>query len=141
MILEDLQFPQDYTEKSPNGYGLLFIDAFEPADSSLTFTVRDAYTGQVAIDRNNKPLVDLSGTVIELWDLDATNYPVLDLEVTFNSGTNRMSTPIFYGYSFGTEFGLTFNDLDRHRRLSVSDGEFDYVHDKGLDLYLSLIHI
>ena len=137
MVIENLQPPQIYDEKSPNGYGLLFLDSFEPADSELTFAVRDAITGQIATDENGIAFENLRGPVIELWDLDATTYPYIDVEVNFDSGNDQISTPIFYGYTFGTEMGLTFNDLDRVRGLSLSDGEFDYVHDKGIDIYIN----
>ena len=136
MIIENLQAPQDYDEKTPNGYGLLFVDTFEPADSSLSYTIRDAVTGVVAEDSLGYRFENLQGSVIELWGLDADSYPYIDIEVTFSSGSNQISTPIFYGYTMGTEMGLTFNDLTRFRGLSVSDGEFDYVHDSGLEIKL-----
>ena len=137
MVIENLQSEQNYDDKSPNGYGLLFLDYFEPADSQLTFTIRDAITGQVANDGNGNDFEDLRGPVIELWDLDATTYPYIDLEVNFDSGSNQISTPIFYGYTFGTEMGLTFNDLKRVRGLPVNDGQFDYVHEDGLTIFLN----
>lgn len=137
MVLENLIAPQTYDQKSPNGYGLLFLDTFEPADSSLTYTIRDAVTGQVAQNPDGDLFDGLTGSLIELWDLDASAYPYIDIEVKFDSGTDRISTPIFYGYSFGTEMGITFNDLTRHRKLAVTDGEFDYVHDKGFDMHIN----
>ena len=137
MVIENLQSEQNYDDKSPNGYGLLFLDYFEPADSELTFTIRDAITGQIATDGNGNDFKDMRGPVIELWDLDATAYPYIDLEVNFNSGSNQLSTPIFYGYSFGTEMGLTFNDLKRVRGLDVDDGTFDYVHENGITIYIN----
>ena len=136
MVIENLQFPQTYNDKSPNGYGLLFLDTFEPADSSLSYTFRDAISGQVATDQDGNPFQGLTGQVIELWDLDATDYPYIDLEVRFNSGNDQISTPVFFGYSFGTEFGITFNDVSRHRGLDIDDGEFDYVHDKGYEMHI-----
>ena len=136
MVIENLQFSQSYQEKTPEGYGLLFIDAFEPADSSLSLTIRDAVTGQIALDDNGNSFDGLRGSVIELWDLDASVYPYIDVEVNFNSGNNQVSTPVFYGYMFGTEFGLTFNDLDRVRGLDVSDGELNYVHEDLYEMYI-----
>ena len=137
MVIENLQAPQNYEEKSPNGYGLLFLDAFEPANSELRYTIRDAVTGQIATDGNGNQFQDLTGPVIELWDLDATNYPYIDIEVNFDSGSEQISSPIFYGYSFGTEMGITFNDKAELRDISVVDGEFNYVHDKGFDIYMN----
>ena len=137
MVIENLQSTTNYDEKSPNGYGLLFLDTFEPADSKLTYTIRDAITGLITTDDDGNAFEDLRGPVIELWDLDATVYPYIDLEVNFDSGNEQISTPIFYGYTFGTEMGLTFNDLNRVRDLSVSDGEFDYIHDKGIEIYIN----
>ena len=137
MVIENLQAPQNYEEKSPNGYGLLFLDAFEPANSELRYTIRDAVTGQIADDGNGNQFQDLTGPVIELWDLDATNYPYIDIEVNFDSGSEQISSPIFYGYSFGTEMGITFNDKAELRDISVVDGEFNYVHDKGFDIYMN----
>ena len=98
MVIENLQAPQNYEEKSPNGYGLLFLDAFEPANSELRYTIRDAVTGQIADDGNGNQFQDLTGPVIELWDLDATNYPYIDIEVNFDSGSNKFHLR----YSTGT---------------------------------------
>ena len=95
MVIENLQSEQNYDDKSPNGYGLLFLDYFEPADSQLTFTIRDAITGQVANDGNGNDFEDLRGPVIELWDLDATTYPYIDLEVNFDSAVTRYLLPYF----------------------------------------------
>ena len=33
--------------------------------------------------------------------------------------------------------GLTFNDLKRVRGLPVNDGQFDYVHEDGLTIFLN----
>ena len=137
MVIENLQSTTNYDEKSPNGYGLLFLDTFEPADSKLTYTIRDAITGQITTDDDGNTFEDLRGPVVELWDLDATKYPYFDLEVNFDAGNEQISSPIFYGYTFGTEMALTFNDLNRVRGLSVSDGEFDYIHDKGIENYIN----
>ena len=98
MVIENLQSPQNYEEKSPNGYGLLFLDAFEPADSELRYTIRDAVTGQIADDGNGNQFQDLTGPVIELWDLDATNYPYIDMEVNFDSARTNFDLR----YSTGT---------------------------------------
>ena len=77
------------------------------------------------------------GSVLELWDIDVFDYPYIDVEIKFDSGSEQISTPIFYGYSFGTEFGLTFNDLRMVTGLDVcNDGVLDYVHDNGLDIYI-----
>ncbi|MEC7255168.1 MAG: hypothetical protein VXV76_01005 [Candidatus Thermoplasmatota archaeon] len=137
MIINNIQPPQDYDEKSPNGYGLLFTDSFEPGDSKLSYTIRDTYTNQIVLDKYGNSLENLNGPVLELWDIDVFNYPIINLQVNFESGSEQISTPVFYGYSFGTELGFTFNDLDRHRRMSVTDGVLDYVHDKGVDLFIN----
>ena len=51
MIIQDIISPQMFMMKNhPDGYGLLFLDAFEPADSELTYTIRNATTGQIAVD-------------------------------------------------------------------------------------------
>ena len=33
--------------------------------------------------------------------------------------------------------GITFNDKAELRDISVVDGEFNYVHDKGFDIYMN----
>ena len=70
-----------------------------------------------------------------MWDLSASVYPLINIEIEFSSGINQLSTPIFYGYNFGTELALP-SDMNKHRRLDVSDGVFDYKYDTGYDMYL-----
>ena len=87
---------------------MLFLDAFEPGESELTYTIRNATTGQIAVDSKGNALEGLTGNLIELWDLSASIYPFINLEVKFSSGYNQISTPTFYGYNFGNELGLHF---------------------------------
>ena len=137
MVIENLQSTTNYDEKSPNGYGLLFLDTFEPADSRLTYTIRNAITGLITTDDDGNAFEDLTRSSYRTMGFRCNKYPYIDLEVNFDSGNEQISTPIFYGYTFGTEMGLTFNDLKRVRDLSVSDGEFDYIHDKGIEIYIN----
>jgi len=126
MVIKNIQHPQLYEEKSPNGYGLLFLDTFEPADSRLLITIEDSITGITVTSKDGKLLENLRGPVIELWGIDADTHPIIDLKLVFDSGQRGVSTPIFYGYMFGTEYGLTFNDLDLVRGYDVGDGLWDY---------------
>ena len=68
------QSPQDYDEKSPNGYGLLFLDSFEPADSKLSYTIRDTYTNQIVLDKYGNSLEGLDGPVNGTLGLDVHRF-------------------------------------------------------------------
>ena len=137
MVINNIQTPQPYEEKSPNGFGLLFLDAFEPSDSSLSVTIEDSLTGIPITANDGKLLSNLRGPVIELWGVDVDIHPIINIKIKFDSGQTKTSTPIFYGYTLGTEYGLTFKDLDVVRDYNIVDAEWEYVHNKGESIMIN----
>ena len=129
MVVKNLQPNSRYSDKSPDGYGLLYTDTFEPGDSSLTYTFRNSQTGAIVTNANGVPFANLEGPVIQLWDIDVDLHPYLDMEVNFESGQDRSSTPVFYGYSLGTEVGVTFNDLNAFRDVEIDKGAYVFTND------------
>ena len=55
--------------------------------------------------------VNLQGSLIELWNIDASIYPLIDLKFTFGSGV-AISSPILHGFNLGTLIGTNFNNTD-----------------------------
>ena len=129
MVVKNLQPNSRYSEKSPDGYGILYTDTFEPGDSSLTYSFRNSQTGAIVTDTDGIPFVDLEGPVIQLWDIDVDLHPYLDMEVNFQSGQDRSSTPVFYGYHLGSEVGITFNDMNAFRHVNIINGDYIFTND------------
>ena len=96
---------------SPNGFGFLNLDATVPGDGSLTVDVLQPGSTNIIADKNGNTLSGLSGSIIELWDIDTDVYPSIDLRMNFNSGTNQLNSPELFGFNIGTRFsfGLFFN--------------------------------
>ena len=57
-------------------------------------------------------MIGLQGKIIELWDVNTTEHPSVNFRLTFDSGTSRLSTPVFHGFSIGTRVGTGFNQTD-----------------------------
>ena len=131
MVINNVQPPTTYDQSSPNGYGILFLDSFEPADSSLSYTFRNALSGVVISGTDGVVMEDLTGPVIELWNIDIDSHPYIDIEIEFDSGSDRISTPRFFGYSIGTEVAITFNDYNIVRGLDVENSRLNYVPNNG----------
>ena len=51
----------------------------------------------------------LSGSVIELWDIDTGDYAAVDLRFNFNSGANQFNSPELFGFNIGTRYTTGFN--------------------------------
>jgi hypothetical protein len=96
----------------PDGYGLLNLELRKSSSADFGVDILDAGTGNVVIDRNGDPMSNLQGTLIELWDINADDYPLIDLKFTFGSGSARLSTPTLYGFHLGTIIGTTFNNTE-----------------------------
>jgi len=94
----------------PDGYGLLQLDLEKPASAAFGVDILDAGSGNVVIDRHGNSLTNLQGSLIELWDINADTYPLIDLKFSFGSGPSRIATPILHGLSLGTRIGTTFNN-------------------------------
>lgn len=94
---------------SPNGFGFLNLDATVPGDASLTIDVLQPGSNNIISDRNGNTLSGLSGSIIELWDIDTDATPSIDLRFNFNSGINRLNTPELFSFNIGTRFSFGFN--------------------------------
>ena len=96
----------------PDGYGLLNLELRKSASADFGVDVLDAGTGNVVIDRNGNALSNLQGSLIELWDINADTYPLIDFKFTFGSGSSRLSTPVLHGFNLGTMIGTNFKNTD-----------------------------
>ena len=94
---------------SPNGFGFLNLDATVPGDASLTIDVLQPGSNNIISDRNGNTLSGLSGSIIELWDIDTDATPSIDLRFNFNSGINQLNTPELFSFNIGTRFSFGFN--------------------------------
>ena len=96
----------------PDGYGLLNLELENSASSDFGVDILDSSNGNVVVDRNGNTMSNLQGSLIELWDIDASIYPLIDLKFTFGSGVARLSSPILHGFNLGTLIGTNFNNTD-----------------------------
>ena len=96
-------------DNHPNGYGLLTIEAETTSTAVLSVDVIDPVTGFIVVDENNNSMSGLIGSVLELWDINSSTYPTVDLKFNFNSGPDQLSTPVLHGFSIGTRVGTGFN--------------------------------
>ncbi len=94
---------------SPNGFGFLNLDATVPGDGSLTVDVLQPGSNNIISDRNGNTLSGLSGSIIELWDIDTDATPSIDLRFNFNSGINQLNSPELFSFNIGTRFSFGFN--------------------------------
>ena len=133
MVINNVQPEQSYDDRQPNGYGLLSLDRFTPGDSELTVSVIDPASG-LHVTTPNGLLKDLTGSVIELWDVDVDQYPYIDIVLDLEADTDRVSTPLIYGYDLGSRIGLTFVDKDLVRDFGITENaSLDYQHDVNGD--------
>ena len=95
-------------ENHPNGYGVLALEAETSLTATLTVDVLDT-NNNVISDKSGNPMTGLSGDVIELWDIDSQQYRSVNLKFNFDSGPDRLSTPVLHGFSIGTRVGTGFN--------------------------------
>ena len=95
-------------ENHPNGYGLLSLEAETSLTATLEVDVLDT-NNNVINDKDGQPMTGLSGDIIELWNIDTDKYHAVNLKFNFNSGPERLSTPILHGFSIGTRVGTGFN--------------------------------
>ena len=95
----------------PDGFGVLNIESAIPSGSSFSIDIFDASNNQLVIDINGNTLTGLTGTTIELWDVDASVYSLLSIRFNYNSGSSRMVTPVLYGFNLGTKVGTGLRDL------------------------------
>ena len=85
-------------ENHPNGYGLLSIEAETTSTAVLSVDILDSLTGQVVMDDDGNSMAGMVGTIHELWNINSSTYPTVDLRFNFDSGqTNspRQSCTVF----------------------------------------------
>ena len=99
-------------ENQPNGYGILTIESETTSSATLSLEVMDSATGQTVVDNHGNPMVGLQGKIIELWEINSTQYPSVNFRLSFDSGSSRLSSPVFHGFSIGTRVGTGFNQTD-----------------------------
>ena len=99
-------------ENQPNGYGILTIESETTSSATLSLEVMDSATGQTVVDNHGNPMVGLQGKIIELWEINSTEYPSVNFRLSFDSGSSRLSSPVFHGFSIGTRVGTGFNQTD-----------------------------
>ena len=92
----------------PNGYGVLTMEAETTASATLTVDVLDA-NDNLVVGKDGTVMSGLSGDIIELWEIDSSDYPNVKFRFNFDSGPERLTSPVFHGYSIGTRVGTGFN--------------------------------
>ncbi len=106
----------------PDGYGVLLLESETTPTNSLSVDVIQSSTGNVVVDNDGNQLTGLEGPVIELWNINSTQYPLVNFRMNFDTGANRLSTPVLHGFSLGTRLGSGFNDSSTVIASGVSDG-------------------
>ena len=109
----------------PNGYGIVTVESEVSSSATITVDVLDTSTKQIVIDRDGNALTNLEGKILELWGINSTQYPLIDLRFNFDSGSERLSSPIFHGFSIGTRVGTGFNQSDLGQLLNIVDGVWE----------------
>ena len=117
----------------PDGYGILLLESETTPTNSLTIDIMEPNTGNVVFDNAGNQMSGLSGSIIELWDINASVYPAINLRFNFDSGVNRLSTPTLHGFSMGSRLGSGFNDTTSIIAMDVQDGVWN---SPGMDIPL-----
>ena len=95
--------------ESPNGFGFLNMEAEVTGDGQLTVDVLEPGTTNTIADRHGNSMSGLSGSIIELWDIDTGDHAAIDLRFNFNSGANQLNSPELFGFNIGTRYTTGFN--------------------------------
>ena len=117
----------------PDGYGILLLEAESTATNTLTVDVIHSSTGNVVIDTNGDAMSGLEGPIIELWNINSTQYPLVNFRFTFDSGIKRLASPVLHGLSLGTRLGSGFNDSSTVISGDIRDGIWE---SPGMDIPL-----
>ena len=96
----------------PDGYGILTMEQETTPTNSLTVSVLRAGTTEIALDRDGNQMTNLVGPIVELWGVDASEYPVIDIRFDFDTGQYRLSTAVLHGLNIGTRVGTGLNDTN-----------------------------
>lgn len=95
-------------ENHPNGYGILALEAETTSSATITVDVLDTNGAQI-YGKDGNPMSGLRGDIIELWNIDTQQHRAVNLKFTFDSGPDRLSTPVLHGFSIGSRVGTGFN--------------------------------
>ena len=106
----------------PDGYGVLTLEQETTPTNSLTVTALRGGTTEVVMDRDGNQVTNLEGPIIELWGIDASEYPVIDLRFDFDTGQYKLSTAVLHGITIGTRIGTGLNDTNIISSPSIIDG-------------------
>ena len=67
----------------PNGYGVLTMEAETTASATLTVDVLDA-NDNLVVGKDGTVMSGLSGDIIELWEIDSSDYPNVKFRFNFD---------------------------------------------------------
>ena len=95
-------------QNHPNGYGILSIEAETSLSATLKVDVLDTNNNPI-VGKDGSMMTGLSGDIIELWNIDTADHRAVNLKFNFDSGPDRLSTPILHGFSIGSRVGTGFN--------------------------------
>ncbi|MGB1679049.1 MAG: hypothetical protein ACPHFV_03290 [Poseidonia sp.] len=95
-------------DNHPNGYGILTLEAETTTSATLSVDVLDT-NGNLIYGKDGSAMAGLRGDIIELWNIDTRQYRAVNLKFNFDSGPDRLSTPVLHGFSIGSRVGTGFN--------------------------------
>jgi hypothetical protein len=107
-------------QNHPNGYGILALEAETTSSATLTVDVLDTNGNQI-YGKDGNPVSGLRGDIIELWNIDSQQHRAVNLKFTFDSGPDRLSSPVLHGFSIGSRVGTGFN-FTAFGPSSITDG-------------------
>lgn len=117
----------------PDGYGILLLEAETTPTNTLSVDIMVPNVGTIVLDNDGNQMSGLIGPIIELWDINTSDYPAINIRFNYNSGINRLSTPILHGFSMGSRIGSGFNDTTTIMAADVTDGVWN---SPGMDIPL-----
>ena len=106
----------------PDGYGILTLEQETTPTNSLNVTILKGGTTDIALDRDGNQMTNLVGPIIELWDIDSADYPVIDVRLDFDTGQYKLSTAVLHGLNMGTRIGTGLNDTNVIFNPMIVDG-------------------
>ena len=121
-------------ENHPNGFGILNLEAETTSSATIEVDIIDSTNGQIVIDNNGAAMSGLSGKIIELWDVNSTTYPSINLKFRFDSGSSQLSTPVLHGLGMGTRVGTGFNQTSNGMN-NIVNGVWESIGMADLMMY------
>ena len=115
----------------PEGYGVLDVEAVTTGPGSFTVDILDSSNGQVVLDNDGVSMTGLEGELIELWNIDTSQYGLIDLRFNYNSGSSRMNTPVLHGFTLGTKIGTGLNSTAGLLVMGGSFGNGQWTSEPG----------